>query len=221
MNCRTQSWLLCGLLFAACGKAPPAVAHPANLLLTIDGLDITLDEVAPHVKFLDSVAGPEWATKVKFRRVLEEFTIPLRLAQRAFPEQRAKMHERAANLRSVADNAIEIEKQGAQQVIKRKGLVRRAVELSVAEFLFDPLLTGSASQPIEVPRGWIVAGAFDLQQSAQLVNDLVDAVQVGFLTHTPGDWQTWWDLEQVRIADKVTYVNPAYRDHLPEWIKLP
>ena len=220
MNCRSYTWLLCGVLLVACSKAPAPPAHPANLLLTIDGLDITIEEVTPHVDFLDSV-GPEWAKKVKFRRVLEEFTIPLRLAQRAFPEQRAKMHERAVNLRSVADNALEIEKQGAQQVIKRKGIVRRAVELSVAEFLFDPLLTGSASQPIEVPRGWIVAGAFELQQGAQVVNDLVDAVQVGFLTHTPGDWQTWWNLEQQRIADKVTYVNPAYRDHLPEWIKLP
>jgi hypothetical protein len=216
----TRAWLLCGVLLAACDDAPKPDTHPANLLLTIDGLDITLDEVEQHVKFLDA-DQPEWATKVKFRRVLEEFTIPLRLAQRAFPEQRAEMRKRAENLRSVADNTAELEQQGAQQVIKRKDLGRRQVELPVAEFLFNPLLTGSASQPIEVPRGFIVAGAYGLKESAQVINDLVEAVQVGFLTHTPGDWQTWKDNEQLRVADKATYVNPAYRDSMPEWIKLP
>ena len=48
------------------------------------------------------------------------------------------------------------------------------------------------------------------------MNDLVDAVQVGFLTNTAGDWQRWWYLEQRRIADKGAYENTTYRNNLPE-----
>lgn len=227
---RLAGCLLGTLWLGSCGGPTPPAPTPAgnaaaepkptDRLLTIDGLDITFGEVVPYLKFLDSF-GPEWASRVKFRRVLDEFAIPLRLAQRAFPEQRKTMQERSRHLRSVATNTIELEQQGAQQVIKRKDLTRRSVELPVSMFLFDPLLTGSVSEPIEVPRGWIVASAYELKQSALVIDDLVDAVQVGFLTHTPGDWVTWLDLQKHAIAAKVTYVHPDYREHLPEWIQLP
>lgn len=206
------------LLLAGCGgdrKVPDR-----DLLLTIDGLEIRLAEVEPHVKFLDSIA-PEWATRVKYRRALDEFVIPLRLAQRAFPNERAKLLERARHLRSVATNAIELEQQGAQQVMKRQNLTRRSVEIPVAMFLFDPLTTGGTSDPIEVPRGWIVASAYEIKEAALVLDDVADAVQVGFLTHSPGDWVTWLEQEQRRLADKVTYVHPDFREHLPEWIVLP
>lgn len=222
--------LLATLCLAGCDDPPAAVTpptgqasaapKPTDLLLRIDGLDITFGEVAPYVAFLDSFA-PKWASRVKFRRVLDEFSIPLRLARRAFPAQRQQMEERSRHLRSVATNAIELEQQGAQQVIKRKDLTRRSVELPLAVFLFDPLLTGSVSDPIEVPRGWVVASAYELKQAALVLDDLVDSVQVGFLTHTPGDWNTWLDLEKHRVASKVTYVHPDYREYLPEWIQLP
>lgn len=222
--------LLASFCLAGCDDPPAAVTRPADtasadpkptdLLLRIDGLDITFGEVVPHVAFLDSFA-PKWARRVKFRLVLDEFTIPLHLARRAFPAQRQQMEERSRHLRSVASNAIELEQQGAQQVIKRKDLTRRSVELPLATFLFDPLLTGSVSDPLEVPRGWVVVSAYEVKQAALALDDLVDSVQVGFLTHTPGDWSTWLDLEKHRIASKVTYVHPDYREHLPEWIQLP
>lgn len=211
--------LLLGLLLLAGCRGDDRLQRP-DVLLTIDGLDIRFAEVEPHVKFLDSI-GPEWATRVKFRRVLDEFTIPLRLAQRAFPTERTKLLERAKHLRSVATNAIELEQQGAQQVMKRQEVPRRGVEIPVAAFLFDPLTTGGVSDPIEVPRGWIVASTYEIKEAALVLDDLADAVQVGFLTHTPGDWVTWLEIEKRRLADKVTYVHPDFREHLPEWIKLP
>jgi hypothetical protein len=88
-------------------------------------------------------------------------------------------------------------------------------------FLFDPLTTGGTSDPIEVPRGWIVASAYEIKEAALVLDDVADAVQVGFLTHSPGDWVTWLEQEQRRLADKVTYVHPDFREHLPEWIVLP
>jgi hypothetical protein len=215
------------LLAWSCGKQQPpvrapakAVPGPAELLLRIDGLDIRFGEVTPYLSVLDTI-GPEWSPKVKFRRVLEEFTIPLRLAQRAFPEQRRKLLEQAKALRGVASNYRELEEFGGHLITKRKKLTRRSVELPIALFLFDELLMGSVSDPIEVPRGYVVATAHDLQPSAMVIDDLVDCLQVGFLSHSPGDWQSWLENEQGRIANRVEFIHPDYRDHMPQWIQLP
>jgi len=198
-------------------KAPPSATE---LLARIDGLDIRFGEVLPYLAVLDTV-GPEWSPKVKFRRVLEEFTIPLRLAQRAFPEQRSKLLEQAKALRAIASNYRELEQHGGQLVTKRKKLTRRSVELPIAMFLFDEMLVGSVSDPIEVPRGFVVATAHDILPSAMVIDDLVDSLQVGFLTHSPGDWQSWLENEQNRIANRVEFVHPDFRDHLPHWLILP
>ncbi|MBM4060276.1 MAG: hypothetical protein FJ265_04135 [Planctomycetes bacterium] len=214
------------LLLGACGGPAPDGAGPApgsgpaDRLLCIDGIDIGLGEVEQHVRLLDEI-GPEWSRRTKIRRVLDEFTIPLRLAQRTFPERRRQLLELARNLREVAANAIELEAKGAQFLHERKRVTRRSVELPVARFLFDEQTTGAVSDPIEVPRGFIVAAAFDLVPAALVIDDQADAVQVGFLSHSTGDWATWLDVEKRRVAGKVTYVHPDHREAMPEWIVLP
>lgn len=224
---RLATCLLLGassLWATACGgEAPspaPAALTDATVVLTIDGLSITHGELRPYREFLDAL-GPEFAAKVKYRRVLDEFAIPLHLARRAFPSERQQQLDRCKNLRSIATNTAELEKHGAMLVNKRKDLTRRSVEFPVAMFLFDELQTGNVSEPLEVPRGWILAGAYEIKKAALLLDDLADSVQVGFLTHTPGDWATWLDHEKDRIATKVTFVHPQFREALPEWIRLP
>ena len=79
--------------FAACRSE----AAPETRLLVVDGIEIQLADVAPYVAFLDSFL-PEGGKKTKIHRVLEEHLIPLRLAQRAFPVERAALAERAKAL---------------------------------------------------------------------------------------------------------------------------
>jgi hypothetical protein len=164
---------------------------------------------------------PESGRKTKVQKVLQDFTVPLRLAQRAFPDQRRTMHERARQLRSVATNVAELEQQAAQQVIKRMELTRSQTDLPIAAFLFDPLTTRGVSDVVEVPRGYVVAAAHEIKEAASAIADTVDAVQVGFFTHTPADWETWKQLEQERVADKATYIHPDFREAMPTWLKLP
>jgi hypothetical protein len=214
-------WL--GLPGAACGGEPakaPAPPAPGDVLLRIDGLEITFGEIEPYVKFLDE-AMPEAGRKTKVQKVLQDFTVPLRLAQREFAEPRRKMHERATNLRAVSTNVLELEQQGAQQVIKRMEVTRNQVDLPIAVYLFDPLNTGGVSDVIEVPRGFVVAAAHEVKEAAAAVFDTVDAVQVGFFTHTPADWETWKSSAQERVADKATYIHPDFREAMPTWLKLP
>ncbi len=215
--------LLVLLALASCGGSQPQAPKqpaPTDVLLRLDGLEITFGEVEPYVKFLDE-AMPEGGRLTKVQKVLQDFAVPLALARRAFPEQRAAMRERAAMLRSVATNVAELEQQAAQQTMSRKLVARGQVDLPVAAFLFDPLQTRGVSDVLEVPRGFVVAAAHEIREGSTTVYDLVDAVLVGFATHTPIEFETWKQLEQERVAAKATYIHPDYRDAMPTWLRLP
>lgn len=205
------------LLAVACDHAPP----PPKKLLVIDGLTIELAELEPFMQFLDSYL-PEAGRKAKMQRILDEHVLPLHLGRRAFAKERAALLEEAKALRSVATNVEELDKQSAaMQERMRRTVSRNQPKLPVAKFLFDPLLTRSVSDPIEMPYGWVVAAAFTLEQEALAIDDHADSLQVTFATHTAIDWRTWLDKEQKRVGDKVTFVDPDYREAMPPWITLP
>lgn len=215
--------LLCAsLLLGACDKGPTNATQPplpADILLTIDGIDITFGEVEPLVAFI-SATHPEGGHKTILQVVLEKHTVPLRLAERAFAEPRKVQLQGAEDLCTVATNALELD---AQRVAtkERKKYARMQPALPVSMFLFDPLTTGGVSPPIAVPRGFIVAAAQDYRPSPLVAEDMVEATQVGFFTHTVGEWRDWIQAEQGRVADKVTYVHPRFREALPTWCKKP
>jgi hypothetical protein len=209
--------------FAAASCSDPPAAPPATTpeapLLTIDGITITFGDAEPFQQYLASIA-PEWGKKTRLRAVLDEYLIPLHLARRAFAKERAAARADAEALRSVATNVAELEQHSKLLSHRRKVLARRQIELPASMFLFDPLTTGAASDPIEVPRGFYVLGAFELRESALKVDDLADTLQVGFTTHDIAAFAKWLDAEQTRIANRVTFVHPDYRDAMPPWMQL-
>ncbi len=213
---------LAALVLAVVGTACGADAAPADdRLLVVDGITITLAEVQPYLTFLDSFL-PEGGRKAKLLRVLDEHVLPLRLAQRAFPEQRRAALQRAADLCAVAGNAAELDAQSRLLPDRtRRNVTRLHPRLPVAMFLFDPLRVGSVSPPLEVPSGYVVAAAFDLQESALVLDDLADTLQVGFMTHDPTAWAAWLLAERQRVGAAVTHVHPDYREAMPEWLQLP
>jgi hypothetical protein len=157
------------------------------------------------------------------RRTLDDHVLPLRLAQRAFAKERSEQRQRAEALRAVATNIEELDRATAQMQSRRRSNVsRNKVHLPVAMFLFDPLNVRGASLPIELPTGWFVVGAYDLIESpAQVLDDYCDALQVGFVTHTADQWRTWYDAQRQDLATKVTWVDPAWANALPDWIQPP
>ncbi|MBX3462175.1 MAG: hypothetical protein KF830_03315 [Planctomycetes bacterium] len=217
MNCRRLTAALAAL--AAAGCTPDQA--PDDRLLVVDGIAITLADVEPYVAWMDAFL-PEGGRKAKVLRVIDEHLLPLRLAQRAFPEQRQRLREQAQALCSVATNAHELDEQSRQIGDRsRRTVTRLTPRLPAAMFLFDPARTGAVSPPLEVPYGWIVAAAFDLTESALAIDDIVDALQVGFMTHDAESWGTWLRAERQRIAATVTHVHPDYREAMPEWLQLP
>lgn len=208
------------LLLAACGDKTPA---PESRLLVVDGIEIGLTEVEPYIGFLTGFM-PNAGRKTCVQLVLDQYLLPLRLAQRAFPTQRAEQRERAQALRSVATNVEELEQRAASLPPNMKdvrNLRRTHALLPVAIFLFDEMLQGSVSPPIEVPSGYFVVGCLEMHESASKLDDHCKALQVGFVTHAAKEWQEWLDAEHARVADKVTFVHPDYREALPTWLKPP
>ncbi len=207
-------------LAATCGGEPATPAPAPDVALVVDGLEIRTTEFEPYVAFVQSYA-PEWGRKTIARHLIGDYVLPLRLAQRAFAEQRRPLREQAEALRQVATNVLELEQRSTLFVQQRKDVTRRQVEPPIAQFAFDPLATGSVSPVFEVPRGFVIAGCYQIRESAALVDDLADLLQVGFVTHTNTEWTEWLRAEQERIRSKVTYVHPDYRDALPPWLQHP
>lgn len=206
------------LACAGCDAEPPPAEER---LLVVDGIAITLAEVEPYVAFLDSIV-PEAGRKTKLYRVLDEHVLPLRLAQRAFPEERQLQLQRARGLSEVATNVHELDQQSAQISDRmHRDLTRMQAKLPVAMFLFDTAQLGAASPPIELANGYVVAGAFDLHESPRKVEDYVEALLVGFATHENDAWNEWLLAERQRVADRVTFVHPDYREAIPSWLRLP
>ena len=206
------------LALAGCNRTPPPAEHR---LLVLDGIEITLAEAEPYVAFLDSFM-PEFGRKTKLRRVVEEHLLPLAVARREFGPQRKEQLELAKQLCSVATNAHELEQQTQQFKDKRRSnMTRLQAKLPVSMFLFDQLQMGAASAPIELPQGYFVVATFDLTRSAMALDDFVDALQIGFVTHTAGEWYEWYEAQKPRLAGKATFVHPDYRDAIPDWIQLP
>ena len=204
------------IVVSACEDEAPAEQR----LLVLDGIEIRLAEVEPYVAFLDSFI-PEGGRKSKIQRVLDEYLVPLRLAQRAFPAERRELKERADALCSVATNVVELEEHS--RIIKEKrrsNLTRMKAHLPVAMFALDAMRVGAVSPPLEMPEGWYVVGAYDLRESPSLVlDDYIDALQVGFITHTSSKWLEWYNAAKIELADKATFVHPDYVTAMPPWIR--
>jgi hypothetical protein len=214
---RLMPALLCAALPAACANEPQV---PPDRLLVVDGIEITLGEVEPYVEFLGTYL-PEGGRKSRIQVVLDEHVLPVRLAQRAFPEQRKRMLEQANALCAVATNVHELEQQSRLIEDKTRRNLTRRHRLPIVMFLFAPGSTGAVSPPLEVPYGYVVVGAYEMKEAPLMVDDYVDALLVGFPTHQPSEWKEWIEGEKQRVATKVSWVHPDYREAMPQWLQLP
>lgn len=192
-------------------------------LLVIDGIEVTFAELKPYVDWLTSYR-PGLGVKTTYIWALREHLLPLKFAQREFPEERQKQLELAQGLCSVATNIYELEEQSKLINHKtRSNLTRQTPMLPVAMWFFDLLNINAVSPPIELPQGYFVVGSYDFHPSPLLMTEYVDALQVGFVTHTSNEWRLWWEHEQLTLGKKVTFMHPDYRDNLLEmgWLELP
>ena len=67
----------------------------------------------------------------------------------------------------------------------------------------------------------MLVGAVDLKQAAVPLEDLCEAVQVGFFTHDQKFWREWKQDLRTRLQKRVSYVHPDFRLAMPPWLELP
>jgi hypothetical protein len=216
--------LLC-LLAVGCGKTenPSPVPDPGDgpddPLVVIDDVTITFGDIEPALRWFDSLSRTD-SKRAKMRRILEEYLVPQKFAERDFAALRELQLAQASALCEISGNVVELEENSRQMQFVRKEVTQRDVEISVAMFLFDESRIGAASAPIPVPQGFIVAGAFDLTHHQLVLLDRVDALQVPFHTHTVETFAKWREELPQRLADKATFFHPGYRDAMPTWLEL-
>jgi hypothetical protein len=227
---RTALWLGVAALLPACGhdepdgpsvsEDAPARPGPDEVLLVIDGQRVMFGDIAEPVAHLDRLV-PEYSERTKIAKALTEYVVPLLLARREFAAQREEQLQLARTVRASCSNVRELDARTQDRPRLHKRVSHADVDLPVASFLFDPARTGAASEPIEVPYGWVLAGAFDLESGSVPLRDACDALLVPFATHTDADFRAWLAALQARLADTVTFVHPDYRLAMPPWMKLP
>lgn len=212
----------CLLALTACEKQPTQPTRDPDLLMVVDGIEVRISELEPFVAFYDFL--PENSRNSKIRRILTDYLLPLRLSQRTFAKEREQLRATAQALTEVATNLAELENHvGDGRLKRRHGEYQRLqLEPPVAIFLFDQLMTGAVSPPIEVPQGYVVVACRGIKQAPLVLEDMCDSVQVAFTTHdTMAAWRIWNDDEMARIAKLVTYLHPDYRDALPPGFEVP
>ena len=210
------------LALAACdGGAEKKAAADDARLIEIDGVAITFEELQPYFDWLTEFR-PGLGERTKYTWAMREHVLPLKIAQREFADERARQRALAEGLCSVATNIKELEQHAALITDKRRSdLTRQSAALPVAMFLFEDLTLNAVSQPIELPHGFFVVGAYDRHEGPLVMADYVDALQVGFITHTALDWHKYWSRKRQEIGSKVTFLHPDYQDDMPDWIQRP
>lgn len=212
---------LSALLAVGCAPEQRSSERGDPRLIEVDGISITFEELQPYFDWLTRYR-PELGVRTKYVWAMREHVLPLKLAEREFAAQRAEQRALADGLCSVATNINELE-QRTQLVSdkSRSNLTRQSAMLPVAMFLFDELTLNAVSQPISLPHGYFVVSAYERHESPLVMADYVDALQVGFITHTALEWQLYWTQKRAEIGAQVTFLHPDYRDDMPDWIQPP
>lgn len=86
--------LLLATAAAGCGEQDTTPTPDPDVVLIVDGLTIRLDEVTRYAK-IHSTTAPELGHKTIERHLLENYVLPLRLAQREFAARRAELRQQA------------------------------------------------------------------------------------------------------------------------------
>lgn len=218
---RASCAALLALALGACGGAATDPDRDDPRLIELDGITITFEELQPYYDWLTEFR-PGVGVRTKYMWAMREYVLPLKLAQREFAAERAEQRALAEGLCSVATNIAELEERSKLITHKtRSNLTRQQALLPVGMFLFDELTLNAVSQPLELPHGVFVVSAYERHDDALVMGDYVDALQVGFLTHTSQEWQEYWAGKRAEIGAKVAFIHPDYRDDMPDWIQPP
>jgi hypothetical protein len=210
------------LALAGCAPEPDQQAPP-GLVLECDGLRIWEHEIEPLLAYVHSVDRRTGRLSA-VTGILDGHLIPLKLAERAFPEQRNQQRELAAGLRAVIGNGGYPELVARGRAMGRdpcREVMRHQLPAAIAAWAFDPEHVGEVSPVIEVPQGFTLVSTFEVEQNTTRVTDRAETCQIAFYTHDAAEFGRWYEAQKARLAHAVTYLAPDYEGALPPWMEPP
>ncbi len=211
------------MLAAGCGDSDtPAGDAPPGVVLELDGIQVTEAEISEYVDYILSV-DKRTGKREMVRAILDQHILPVRLAQRAFAEQRQALRAQCEALAHAVGN-------GGYPALLRKGgplvgnqdnlvLSRYELPLAIQRYAFDETRIGLLSPVIETPQGFSLVSVFNIERGMARPADRVEFFQVPFYVLGPTEFDAWLRQHQVEVAAKLTYVHPDYAEALPPWLQ--
>lgn len=208
------------VLLPACEPAQPTPsAPPSQFALEIDGgIGITREEITAfdaYFERLDRNLGHTHRRRVLFERHL----LPLALARAGFPDLRSAAQESAADLASVAGNALELRRLGEVAGGHEVGPENRVqLPLPLTRWAVDESMIGAVSPPLELPDGVWVATLLDIDRGLTPAADVLTLYVVEFRAHSADSFTDWVAAQQARLTGKLLHCDPDLVNALPPWL---
>ena len=214
--------LASGLLLTCNGEQDGNPTERNPVILVVDGMEIRRSEVAEFEPYLEDLDPTTGRTK-RAKWVLEQFVLPLRLAQRAFPAERREQRKRAEALARVLGPSAGYDDLASQsQRVPGAGLgtrMRQALELPEQRWAFADAHMEQVSPILETPRAFTILATLGKRPGPTKVFDSADIWLVQFPTHDKKAFDAWLSEVKKSIADKLTFVHEDYRQAVPYWFK--
>lgn len=212
-------------LFLTCGGEEPAPPPDKDLVvLRAPGLEIKRSEIAAlegYVKKLDPTIG-EMTRK---RAILDNYLLPLKLARRDFPKERAQQRQRAEALARVLGKAASYDDLAAQSRLYpgaalEEGVVRQAMSLPEARWAFADENVGRTSPILETPRGYSILATLEKRAGPTMHYDSVDVWVTPFHTHANRrSYLDWLVRAKASLSGHLTFIHDDYKEALPYWLR--
>lgn len=194
----------------------PVVLHVADV-------EVRQSEIAAFDDYLARL-DPTLGEMTRKRAILDSYLLPLKLAQRDLPEQRAEQRRRAEALARVLGDSASYDDLATQSrripgARLERGVVRRAMSLPEARWAFADEHIGRASTILETPRGYSVLATLDKRRGATLHYDSVDVWIAPFHTHAEHrDYLDWLARAKASLSGRLDFIRDDYREALPHWL---
>jgi hypothetical protein len=212
-------------LLLTCGggePAPPADKDP--VVLRAAGLEVKRSEIAAlegYVQRLDPTIG-EMTRK---RAILDHYLLPLKLARRDFPKERAQQRQRAEALARALGDAAGYDDLATQSKLYpgaglEQHVARRAMSLPEARWAFADENVGRASPILETPRGYSILATLEKRAGPTMHYDSIDVWVTPFHTHANRrSYLDWLVRAKASLSGHLTFIHDDYKEALPYWLR--
>ena len=205
------------------GQKPEPPAEEDAVILRVAGLEVRHSEILAcedYVEKLDPTIG-EMARK---RAILDLYLLPVKLAQRDFPKERAEQRRSAETLAKFLGDSAGYDDLATQS--KRfpgarleQGVVRAAMSLPEARWAFADEHIGRVSPILETPRGYSILATLDKRPGPTMHYDAADVWVAPFHTHELRAYTDWLATAKASLSGQLTFIHDDYKEALPYWLR--